>query len=74
MQQIVKVKNKKGIRVIPGFGLSIGITVTMLGAIVLIPLASVFIGALFCQLFLRIFCRFGERSVWVGSCVGSCTL
>ncbi len=45
MQQIVKVKNKKGIRVIPGFGLSIGITVTMLGAIVLIPLASVFIGA-----------------------------
>lgn len=33
-------KNKK-IRVIPGFHLTLGITVTMLSLIVLIPLASV---------------------------------
>lgn len=43
--QIVKVKNKRGVRVIPGFGLSMGVTVTMLGVFVLIPLASVFISA-----------------------------
>ena len=41
MQQIVKVKNKRGIRVIPGFGLSLGITLTMLGGVILIPLSSV---------------------------------
>lgn len=41
-QQIVKVKNKRGIRVIPGFGLSMGVTLTMLGTLVLIPLASIF--------------------------------
>ena len=45
MQQIVKVKNKKGVRVIPGFGLSMGVTVTMLSVFVLIPLASIFISA-----------------------------
>lgn len=43
--QIVKVKNKKGVRVIPGYGLSMGVTVTMLSVFVLIPLASVFISA-----------------------------
>lgn len=44
-QQIVKVKNKKGVRVIPGFGLSMGITLAMLGTLVLIPLASIIISA-----------------------------
>ncbi len=44
-QQIVKVKNKRGVRVIPGFGLSMGVTLTMLGTLVLIPLASVFMSA-----------------------------
>ncbi len=42
-QQIVKVKNKKGVRVIPGFGLSMGVTLAMLGCLVLIPLASIFL-------------------------------
>ena len=42
-QQIVKVKNKKGVRVIPGFGLSMGVTLAMLGCFILIPLASIFI-------------------------------
>lgn len=44
-QQIVKVKNKRGVRVIPGFGLSMGVTLAMLGTLVLIPLASVFMSA-----------------------------
>lgn len=44
-QQIVKVKNKRGVKVIPGFGLSMGVTLTMLSCIVLIPMASVFISA-----------------------------
>lgn len=44
-QQIVKVKNKKGVRVIPGFGLSMGMTLAMLGTLVLIPLASIIISA-----------------------------
>ena len=44
-QQIVKVKNKKGVRVIPGFGLSMGVTLAMLGCLVLIPLASIFLRA-----------------------------
>lgn len=43
--QIVKVKNKKGVRVIPGFGLSMGVTLAMLGCFILIPLASIFISA-----------------------------
>lgn len=44
-QQIVKVKNKKGVRVIPGFGLSMGVTLAMLSCLVLIPLVSIFISA-----------------------------
>ncbi len=44
-QQIIKIKNKRGVRVIPGFEFSMGVTLTMLGAFVLIPLASVFISA-----------------------------
>ena len=44
-QQIVKVKNKRGVRVIPGFGLSMGVTLTMLGTLVLIPLASIIVSA-----------------------------
>lgn len=44
-QQIVKVKNKRGVRVIPGFGISMGVTLSMLSVFVLIPLASVFISA-----------------------------
>lgn len=42
-QQIVKVKNKKGVRVIPGYGLCLGVTLTMLSCLVLIPLASIFL-------------------------------
>ena len=44
-QQIVKVKNKRGVRVIPGFGLSLGVTLSMLGVFVLIPQASIFVSA-----------------------------
>ena len=44
-QQIIKVKNKRGVRVIPGFGISLGVTLSMLGILVLIPLASIFISA-----------------------------
>lgn len=44
-QQIVKVKNKRGVRVIPGFGLSMGVTLSMLSVFVLIPLASIFVSA-----------------------------
>lgn len=44
-QQIVKVKNKNGVRVIPGFGLSMGVTLAMLSCIVVIPLASIFLSA-----------------------------
>lgn len=52
-QQIVKVKNKRGVKVIPGFGLSLGVTLSMLGILVLIPLASIFVSA--AQLSLREF-------------------
>ena len=44
MQQgigIVKRKNPHGVRVIPGFGLTFGVSVTMLACLVLIPLASI---------------------------------
>lgn len=41
-QQIVKVVNKRAVKVIPGFGISLGVTLTMLGMLVLIPLASLF--------------------------------
>lgn len=44
-QQIVKVKNKKGVKVIPGFGISMFVTLCMLGCFVLIPLASLFFSA-----------------------------
>lgn len=44
-QQIVKVKNKKGIQVIPGFGISMGVTLAWLGCFVLIPLISLFLSA-----------------------------
>lgn len=44
-QQIVKVKNKKGVKVIPGFGLSLGVTLAMLSCLVLIPLTSIFLSA-----------------------------
>lgn len=44
-QQIVKVKNKHGVRVIPGFGISLGVTLTMLSCLVLIPLTSIFLSA-----------------------------
>ena len=32
-QQIVKIKNKRGVRVIPGYGLTMGVTFTMLASI-----------------------------------------
>ena len=44
-QQIIKVKNKRGVKVIPGFKFSLGVTLAMLGTLVLIPLASIFISA-----------------------------
>lgn len=44
-QPIIKVKNKKALRVIPGFGLSLGVTLSLLSGIVLIPLASLFLYA-----------------------------
>lgn len=44
-QQITKVKNRREIRVIPGFGLSMGVTLAMLSTIVLIPLVSLFTSA-----------------------------
>ncbi len=45
-QQKVKFNNSKKTRVIPGFRLTMGITVTMLSLIVLIPLASVMVYSL----------------------------
>lgn len=42
-QQIVKKKNKKGVRVIPGYGLCMGVTLIMLGCFVLLPLYSIFL-------------------------------
>ncbi len=44
-QPIIKVKNKKAPRIIPGFGITLGITLTMLSLIVLIPIASLFLSA-----------------------------
>ncbi len=44
-QRIIKIINRNGIRVIPGFGLSLGVTLAMLGSLVLIPLASLFLYA-----------------------------
>lgn len=44
-QQIVKVKNKRGVRVIPGFGITMGVTLSMLSVLVLIPLISIFVSA-----------------------------
>ncbi len=42
MQQgIIKKKNPHGVRVIPGFGLTFGVSAAMLGCLVLIPLASI---------------------------------
>lgn len=44
-QQIVKIKNKRGVRIIPGFGISMGVTLFMLSVLVLIPLASIFVSS-----------------------------
>lgn len=44
-QQIVKVKNKKGVKVIPGYHFCMGITLAMLGGFVLLPLGSLFFSA-----------------------------
>lgn len=46
MEEAVKLKKAKKTRVIPGFKLTMGITVTMLSLIVLIPLASVMVYSL----------------------------
>ena len=46
MEETVKLKKAKKTRVIPGFKLTMGITVTMLSLIVLIPLASVMVNTL----------------------------
>ena len=56
-QQIIKVKNKRGVRVIPGFGLSLGVTLAMLGMLVLIPLPSIFIA--------------GQRGIWADDRMGT---
>ena len=45
-QEKVKINKSKKTRVIPGFRLTMGITVTMLSLIVLIPLASVMVYSL----------------------------
>ncbi len=46
MEENRKIKKAKKTRVIPGFKLTMGITVTMLSLIVLIPLASVMVYSL----------------------------
>jgi sulfate transport system permease protein len=46
MKSTATKKNTKKVRVIPGYHLTMGITVTMLSLIVLIPLASVLVSAL----------------------------
>ena len=46
MEETVKLKKAKKTKVIPGFKLTMGITVTMLSLIVLIPLASVMVYSL----------------------------
>lgn len=46
MEETVKLKKAKKTRVIPGFKLTMGITVTMLSLIVLIPLASIMVYSL----------------------------
>lgn len=46
MEETVKLKKAKKTRVIPGFKLTMGITVTMLSLILLIPLASVMVYSL----------------------------
>ena len=46
MEETVKLKKAKTTRVIPGFKLTMGITVTMLSLIVLLPLASVMVYSL----------------------------
>lgn len=46
MEETVKLKKAKKTRVIPGFKLTMGITVTMLSLVVLIPLASVMVYSL----------------------------
>lgn len=43
--EAVMIKKKKGKKVIPGFGLSMGITLTFLSLIVLIPMVSIVISA-----------------------------
>lgn len=45
MEQIVKVKDKRGVRGIPGFALCFTVTLAMLGCFVWIPLASIFLSA-----------------------------
>lgn len=45
MKKIIRKKNRYKKRVIPGFGISMGITLTLLSLIVLIPMASVVICA-----------------------------
>lgn len=44
-QPIIKIKNKKGVKVIPGYGWCMGITLIMLGGFVLFPLGSIFFSA-----------------------------
>ncbi len=44
-KKILKSKKKRNKRVIPGFGISMGITLTLLGLIVLIPMASIIISS-----------------------------
>lgn len=45
MKKIIRKKNRYKKRVIPGFGISMGITLTLLSLIVLIPMASIIICA-----------------------------
>ena len=80
-------KKAKKARVIPGFGLTMGVTVTMLSLIVLIPLASVFAYALklspneFFTLISKdhksrkfVYCSIDQCCVWADHRMGTCKI
>ena len=89
MEETVKLKKAKKTRVIPGFKLTMGITVTMLSLIVLIPLASVMVYSLklppseFIKLITKqnvvyafttsIVCSF-KCNIWSNSCMDTCKI
>lgn len=72
-EQDYKLKRAKKTRVIPGFHLTLGIVVTMLSVIVLIPLASVMVYSLKISpaQFIRLLWKPGVRNAFVTSITGS---